>query len=64
MVAGLGPQDAHTHNCGGSTIVMKAINVNYAKVLKKALGWAPREREIWMLNIQVGTQSMLSSRAC
>ena len=64
MVAELGLQDAHAHRRRGSTIVMKAINVNYAKVLKKALGCAPREREIWMLNIQVGTQSMLSSRAC
>merc|ERR1719436_543069 len=43
----------------GSTIVMKAINVNSAKMLKKAVGCAPRgKRSLWMLNIQVGTQSI------
>jgi len=43
----------------GSTIVMKAINVNSGKQLKKAVGCAPRgKRALWMLNIQVGTQSI------
>merc|ERR1711933_74178 len=43
----------------GSTIVMKAINVNSAKMLKKAVGCAPRgKRALWMLNVQVGTQSI------
>merc|ERR1719359_1221619 len=43
----------------GSTIVMKAINSNNAKQLKKAIGCAPRgERSQWMLMIQVGTQSI------
>jgi len=43
----------------GSTIVMKAINVNSGKQLKKALSCAPRgKRALWMLNIQVGTQSI------
>merc|ERR1719203_1267321 len=43
----------------GSTIVMKAINTNSAKQLKKAIGCAPRgKRALWMLNIQVGTQSI------
>merc|ERR1719449_45355 len=43
----------------GSTIVMKAINTNNAKQLKKAIGCAPRgERSDWMLTIQVGTQSI------
>merc|ERR1712151_1038767 len=43
----------------GSTIVMKAINTNSAKQLKKAVGCAPRgRRALWMLNIQVGTQSI------
>jgi hypothetical protein len=43
----------------GSTIVMKAINMNSAKQVKKAVGCAPRgKRAMWMLNIQVGTQSI------
>jgi len=43
----------------GSTIVMKAINANSAKQVKKAVGCAPRgKRTLWMLNVQVGTQSI------
>merc|ERR1719436_643610 len=43
----------------GSTIVMKAINANSGKQLKKAVSCAPRgKRALWMLNIQVGTQSI------
>merc|ERR1719356_1884552 len=43
----------------GSTIVMKAINMNSAKLLKRAVSCAPRgKRALWMLNIQVGTQSI------
>merc|ERR1712226_624649 len=43
----------------GSTIVMKAINQNSGKQIKKAIGCAPRgKRALWMLNIQVGTQSI------
>merc|ERR1719240_1203385 len=43
----------------GSTIVMKAINANSQKMLKKAIGCAPRgERAAWMLLVQVGTQSI------
>merc|ERR1719150_2612124 len=43
----------------GSTIVMKAINANSSKMLKKAVGCAPRgKRALWMLNVQVGTQSI------
>uniref|UniRef100_A0A7S4RSG3 Globin domain-containing protein n=1 Tax=Alexandrium monilatum TaxID=311494 RepID=A0A7S4RSG3_9DINO len=43
----------------GSTIVMKAINQNSAKLLRKAVACAPRgKRALWMLNIQVGTQSI------
>lgn len=43
----------------GSTIVMKAINSNNTKQLKKAIGCAPRgERAAWMLVVQVGTQSI------
>jgi len=43
----------------GSTIVMKAINANSAKQVKKAIGCAPRgKRTLWMLNVQVGTQSI------
>ncbi|CAK0788745.1 unnamed protein product [Prorocentrum cordatum] len=38
---------------------MKAINENSAKKLRKAIGCAPRgKRTAWMLNIQVGTQSI------
>merc|ERR1719401_3128177 len=43
----------------GSTIVMKAINQNSGKQMKKAVSCAPRgKRASWMLNIQVGTQSI------
>jgi len=43
----------------GSTIVMKAINANSGKQLRKGVGCAPRgKRATWMLNIQVGTQSI------
>merc|ERR1719370_96187 len=43
----------------GSTIVMKAINANSAKQVRKAIGCAPRgKRATWMLNVQVGTQSI------
>jgi hypothetical protein len=43
----------------GSTIVMKAINTNSQKLLKKAISCAPRgERARWMLLVQVGTQSI------
>jgi len=43
----------------GSTIVMKAINANSGKQLRKAVGCAPRgKRALWMLNVQVGTQSI------
>jgi len=43
----------------GSTIVMKAINKNNSKELKKAISCAPRgERAGWMLIVQVGTQSI------
>merc|ERR1719436_1315620 len=43
----------------GTTIVMKAINTNSAKQLKKAISCAPRgKRALWMLNVQVGTQAI------
>merc|ERR1719502_1708124 len=43
----------------GSTIVMKAINANSQKLLKKAISCAPRGiRCQWMLLVQVGTQSI------
>merc|ERR1719310_1116651 len=43
----------------GSTVVMKAINMNSVKQFKKAVACAPRgKRAIWMLNIQVGTQAI------
>jgi len=43
----------------GSTIVMKAINQNNGKALRKAVSCAPRgERAEWMLTIQVGTQKI------
>merc|ERR1740117_1509160 len=43
----------------GATIVMKAINQNSEKLLKKAIACAPRgERASWMLIVQVGTQSI------
>lgn len=43
----------------GSTVVMKAINANNLKQLKKAIDCAPRsERAAWCLFIQVGSQSI------
>merc|ERR1719162_1673194 len=43
----------------GSTIVMKAINSNSTKQLKKAISCAPRgERSAWLLIVQVGTQDI------
>eukprot|EP00927_Polykrikos_kofoidii_P002426 TRINITY_DN1096_c0_g1_i13.p1 TRINITY_DN1096_c0_g1~~TRINITY_DN1096_c0_g1_i13.p1 ORF type:complete len:1086 (+),score=186.39 TRINITY_DN1096_c0_g1_i13:79-3336(+) len=43
----------------GSTIVMKAINVNTKKSMRKAISNAPRgERFSWMLLIQVGSQNI------
>jgi len=43
----------------GSTIVMKAINTNLEKSLKKAISVAPRgKRTTELLNITVGTQSI------
>lgn len=43
----------------GSTIVMKAVNANSAKQLRKAASCAPRgERTTWFLKIQVGSQSI------
>jgi len=41
----------------GSTVVMKAINANSPKMLKKALTTAKRrDRATWLLDIQVGDQ--------
>jgi len=43
----------------GSTIVMKAINTNLEKALKKAISVSPRgKRALELLNITVGTQSI------
>jgi uncharacterized membrane protein YgcG len=43
----------------GSTIVMKAINVNSGRQIRSAIGCAARsKRALWMLNITVGTQSI------
>jgi len=43
----------------GSTIVMKAINVNNEAMVKKAMSCAPRgKRAQWVLLVQVGTQSI------
>lgn len=43
----------------GSTIVMKAINCNSSRMVKKAIGDAPRgDRASWFLKIQVGTHSI------
>eukprot|EP00931_Biecheleriopsis_adriatica_P069428 TRINITY_DN4327_c0_g1_i2.p1 TRINITY_DN4327_c0_g1~~TRINITY_DN4327_c0_g1_i2.p1 ORF type:complete len:1143 (+),score=249.93 TRINITY_DN4327_c0_g1_i2:113-3541(+) len=43
----------------GSTIVMKAINVNSASQMSKAVACAPRgERSNWVLIVQVGTQNI------
>ncbi|CAE8639559.1 unnamed protein product, partial [Polarella glacialis] len=41
----------------GSTVVMKAVNMNSIKSLKTAVAAAPRgERATWLLHIQVGDQ--------
>ena len=43
----------------GSTIIMEAFNADSSKQLKKVVGCAPcGKREMWMLNIQDGTQSI------
>eukprot|EP00933_Yihiella_yeosuensis_P042223 TRINITY_DN3677_c0_g1_i1.p1 TRINITY_DN3677_c0_g1~~TRINITY_DN3677_c0_g1_i1.p1 ORF type:complete len:1238 (-),score=321.43 TRINITY_DN3677_c0_g1_i1:229-3942(-) len=43
----------------GSTIVMKAVNANSGKQLRKALSVAPRgARAQWCLKVQVGTHSI------
>jgi len=43
----------------GSTIVMKAVNTNAERTLRRAVSIAPRgKRALWMLNITVGTQSI------
>jgi len=43
----------------GSTIVMKAVNQNNPRMLRKALIAAPRgQRAEWVLNVQVGTQQI------
>lgn len=43
----------------GSTLVMRAINANCAKLVRKAVSNAPRaQRAEWMLRVQVGTQSI------
>lgn len=43
----------------GSTLVMKAINANSIKQLRKAIDSAPRrDRDAWFLDIQVGAQSI------
>jgi len=43
----------------GSTIVMKAINLNSRKQMMKSISIAPRgDRAKWMLLVQVGTQSI------
>jgi len=43
----------------GSTIVMKAINVNSESMLRKAVSCAPRgKRAQWVLMVQVGSQNI------
>lgn len=43
----------------GSTIVMKAINANDARMLKRAVTAAPRgQRAQWVLRVQVGAQQI------
>jgi hemoglobin-like flavoprotein len=43
----------------GSTIVMKAVNANNHKLMKKAISGAPRgQRAAWMLTVTVGTQAI------
>lgn len=43
----------------GSTLVMKAINANDPRMLKKAVSCAPRgQRAQWVLQVQVGTEQI------
>jgi len=43
----------------GSTVVMRAINENSGKLLRRAIGCAPRsKRADWLLKVAVGTQSI------
>jgi uncharacterized membrane protein YgcG len=43
----------------GSTVVMKAIQANSKRAILRAIADAPRgERFTWMLNVQVGTESI------
>ncbi|CAJ1370866.1 unnamed protein product [Effrenium voratum] len=43
----------------GSTVVMKAVNTNSEKQLRKAIAVAPRgKRAVWLLDISVGSQSI------
>ncbi|CAE7525772.1 unnamed protein product [Symbiodinium natans] len=43
----------------GATLVMKAINTNNAKQVRRALSYAPRGiRATWVLDVTVGTQSV------
>eukprot|EP00929_Paragymnodinium_shiwhaense_P006374 TRINITY_DN10967_c0_g1_i1.p1 TRINITY_DN10967_c0_g1~~TRINITY_DN10967_c0_g1_i1.p1 ORF type:complete len:1407 (+),score=393.64 TRINITY_DN10967_c0_g1_i1:182-4402(+) len=43
----------------GSTIVMKAINANSARMIMKAVSVAPRgERALWLLLVEVGSQKI------
>eukprot|EP00434_Breviolum_minutum_P025858 symbB.v1.2.022861.t1/scaffold2046.1/size91195/4 len=43
----------------GSTVVMKAVNTNSEKQLRKAVSIAPRgKRAVWLLDITVGSQTI------
>lgn len=43
----------------GSTLVMKSVNANSGRMLRRAISLAPRGvRSEWMLKVQVGTQSI------
>ncbi|CAK9108879.1 unnamed protein product [Durusdinium trenchii] len=43
----------------GSTVVMKAVNTNQGKSLRRAVALAPRgQRNMQMLNVEVGTESI------
>ncbi|CAL1155095.1 unnamed protein product [Cladocopium goreaui] len=43
----------------GSTVVMKAVNTNSEKQLRKAISIAPRgKRAVWLLDITVGSQTI------
>lgn len=43
----------------GSTVVMKAVNTNSEKQLRKAIAIAPRgKRAVWLLDITVGSQTI------